>query len=262
MSRTAQRARWVQRVVRFMDDPTGEDFGELALALHQWQRQHDPVIDALTVHTPDRWHDIPCVPVALFKQLPVGTVPADVDATIFRTSGTTGGGRGEHRMVDTRVYDHGAVAHYRRCVADPPARIVALLSDPTLTPDSSLSHMVRLFASPHQTSWHWNDAVDRGSLEHALAVGEPVFVATTAFALAEWLDGPVPELPAGSVVMTTGGFKGRVHRLEGDVLYAEARARLKPQRLVTEYGMTELSSQLWGTPDTCLLYTSPSPRDS
>ena len=50
--------------------------------------------------------------------------------------------------------------------------------------------------------------------------------------------------------MVTGGFKGRIHRLDGDSLYAEAVRQLQPARLVTEYGMTELSSQLWGTPDT------------
>jgi len=48
--------------------------------------------------------------------------------------------------------------------------------------------------------------------------------------------------------MVTGGFKGRQVALDDDGLYAAIRARLKPARLVTEYGMTELSSQLWGRP--------------
>ncbi|MEO0601991.1 MAG: acyl-protein synthetase, partial [Myxococcota bacterium] len=77
-----------------------------------------------------------------------------------------------------------------------------------------------------------------------------LYVATTAFAMAEYLDHDPPALPAGSVVMVTGGFKGRVHRLEGAELYRAIRDRLAPARLVTEYGMTELSSQLWGAPQT------------
>ena len=50
------------------------------------------------------------------------------------------------------------------------------------------------------------------------------------------------------MVMVTGGFKGRVHRLEGADLYRATHRVLRPSRIVTEYGMTELSSQLWGTP--------------
>jgi hypothetical protein len=49
--------------------------------------------------------------------------------------------------------------------------------------------------------------------------------------------------------MVTGGFKGREVQLDPAELHARARATLRPARLVTEYGMTELSSQLWGTPD-------------
>jgi hypothetical protein len=139
------------------------------------------------------------------------------------------------------------MAWARRCVPDAPTRVIALLGDPTTAPDSSLSHMVALFGD---ATWHVADGeLDREGLDAAvLGADGPVYLASTAFALAEWLDGSPPPLAPGSVLMVTGGFKGRVHRLEGDALYASARTRLRPARLVTEYGMTELSSQLWGTP--------------
>ena len=50
--------------------------------------------------------------------------------------------------------------------------------------------------------------------------------------------------------MVTGGFKGRRHALDEAGLHAAVREVLRPAHLVTEYGMTELSSQLWGTPGT------------
>jgi hypothetical protein len=50
--------------------------------------------------------------------------------------------------------------------------------------------------------------------------------------------------------MVTGGFKGRTHRLEGEALLSAARRALAPARIVLEYGMTELSSQLWAAPGT------------
>lgn len=246
--RDALRDRIARFVAAALAPLPHEPFETLALDLHRWQSTHDPVLEALGPSNVTHWTQIPAVPVGLFKELPVGTVRRDEPAVVFRTSGTTGGGRGEHRMRSTALYDFGAVAWARRCVPGMPAQIVALLDDPTHAPDSSLSHMVDHFGP---ATWHVHDGVlDPVSLADALTTEHPVFVATTAFALAAWLDATPPRLPLGSVLMVTGGFKGRVHRLEGPELYAETRRRLAPSRVVTEYGMTELSSQLWGTPST------------
>ncbi len=200
----------------------------------------------------ERWQDIPAIPVGLFKDLPVGTVNPGHERYLFRTSGTTGSGRGVHRLRSTALYDRGAVAWMSRCVPGPPSDVVALLTSPSESPDSSLSHMVALFAPPTNVSWHIDEGRLRVDTLNAAVRGadKPVFVAATAFALAEWLQGEVEPLPAGSVVMVTGGFKGRVHRLDDAELHRETARRLAPDRLVTEYGMTELSSQLWGTPST------------
>lgn len=86
-------------------------------------------------------------------------------------------------------------------------------------------------------------------IARAIAHGAPLYVAATAFAMADWLsDDPVAPLPPHSVVMVTGGFKGRVVSLDEAALHDAVRQRLRPARLVLEYGMTELSSQLWGAP--------------
>jgi hypothetical protein len=100
-----------------------------------------------------------------------------------------------------------------------------------------------------EATWHLGE---HGTDVHGFIAGlgsTPVYVAATAFALAELLSADVPmQLPPASVLMITGGFKGRVHQVDADQLYTLAQDRLAPERLVTEYGMTELSSQLWGTP--------------
>jgi acyl-CoA synthetase (AMP-forming)/AMP-acid ligase II len=127
------------------------------------------------------------------------------------------------------------------------ARTVALLTDPAEAPDSSLSHMVRLFGP---ATWHLRHGrVDPAGIAEAVRGPKPVFVAATSFALVDWLEADPPRLPAGSTVMVTGGFKGRRTEVEPEELWARVRERLAPARVVTEYGMTELSSQLWGTPE-------------
>ncbi|HND29051.1 MAG TPA: CoF synthetase, partial [Myxococcota bacterium] len=71
----------------------------------------------------------------------------------------------------------------------------------------------------------------------------------TAFAL-DALFGQEGRAQVGpdSLVMVTGGFKGRRVRLDAPELYREIGRRLGSPRVVGEYGMTELSSQLWTDP--------------
>lgn len=238
---TGRGHRLSDAVARFIRGDGITDFETLALDLHHWQASNDPIIAAQVEAPVESWRSIPALPVDLFKRLPIGT--AVRPTAIFRTSGTTGSGRGEQRLRSTALYDLGAVAWKSHCVPDAPSTIVALLEDPAQVPDSSLSHMVGLFGD---ASWHVQD----GKVTAPRLSNKPVFVAATAFALADWLEQEPSALPSGSVLMVTGGFKGRVHRLEGHALYRAARRDLAPERLVTEYGMTELSSQLWGTPET------------
>jgi hypothetical protein len=96
--------------------------------------------------------------------------------------------------------------------------------------------------------------LDRAGLERGVALahqrGERLALLATAFALS-WLLEALGEarlpLPPGSVVMQTGGFKGHVRTLDDAALAAATCAALgiAPEQLIGEYGMTELSSQLY-----------------
>lgn len=250
---TADAGALAERIIAFIDGSLAgiepEPFDALALDMHRLQRRECPVIAALSEDEPDPVdaETIPSVPVSLFKSLPVGRVdPSEATAT-FLTSGTTGGGRGTHRLASTALYDHGSVAWARRCLPRWPDRTVNLLLDPARHPESSLSHMVGLFAP--RSSWHLaTGGLDVDGFQRAIRE-EPAFVGATAFALAELLEDHTPDaFPPGSTLMVTGGFKGRRRRLDEAGLHAAALEVLKPETLLTEYGMTELSSQLWGRP--------------
>jgi hypothetical protein len=78
----------------------------------------------------------------------------------------------------------------------------------------------------------------------------PAIVLATSFALVHLIDalgGEALALPACSRVMQTGGFKGKAREVDGAELRGLAANTFGvPERAVVgEYGMTELSSQLW-----------------
>ncbi len=227
------------------------DFDALALALYRWQRAHNPAYDAICAEPVDRarrWQDIPAVPVGLFRDLPLTSFPADQARICFRTSGTTAGRRGTHRALDTALYDLGARRHAEFVLGPLPHAGVALVP---YSDDSSLGHMCRSFVPSMPTFFTAARGLDAAGAWRALAAAtDALFVPGTSFAFDALLQAPhvCTPLPEGSVVMVTGGSKGHTLSVSEEALRDRIRAALPGARVVGEYGMTELSSQLWADP--------------
>jgi hypothetical protein len=215
--------------------------------------------------TPDNvttWSETPAVPVAAFKVLElVCGRPGDAER-LFRTSGTTGGAeaRGVHLVPALDVYRSSLLPPFRAHVVPDVDRIrfVSLIPSPSDLPDSSLSFMVGAAAESLASEVAWAvdgegrfdiDMLDR-ALRGAREAGEPVLLLGTAFAFVHALDrqpAVLGRLPDGSRIMETGGFKGRAREMPKSELYAllTARTGVPRERIVNEYGMTELLSQLY-----------------
>lgn len=198
--------------------------------------------------------EVPAVMTDLFRSVRLTSGEAE-PTMVFRTSGTTSGARGEHWRLSTQAYDAGAARHFAAMVlpSGERRRFVKWCFDPAEVADSSLSHMVadleRRFGigtAPWQLS---SEGLRAEALDELAALQEPVVVFTTAFALSwllERLAAPVA-LPAGSLLIETGGFKGKSREIPRDELYAAAQAALglAATAMLSEYSMTELSSQLY-----------------
>lgn len=197
----------------------------------------------------------------------------------FRSSGTTGGPRSVHRHPFPGLYRAVIDASFPRfCLhgADgrgplnrPPA--LSLVPPRATLPDSSLSfmveHVVDRWGDPEASAWAFAAGPGRESPEGQTGLdgdaasawararerdGRPGLVLATAFALAAWLDrleesGEHLRLPPGTTLFETGGFKGRGRELTRHELLSRVEERLGvgPERVVREYGMTELTSQLY-----------------
>jgi hypothetical protein len=271
-------------MVRAFEDgrPMPEDFDALAVDLARFQARHVPgyarLCAARGVRAESLQHpgDAPAVPTDAFKLAEVFAFEPAAAAATFRTSGTTVGARGVHRMRDVGTYDAAALAFGRAmlapdigvCVrtlpsvgrADDGGAVAVLVLGPSAdeAPDSSLAHMCALFARSLTSQgaalqpFVRAGVLDVDALRRAVSsLGTvPAIVLATSFALVHLLDalaGDVLALPPGSRVMQTGGTKGRSREVAvGELRSAVARAFAVDERsVVGEYGMTELSSQFW-----------------
>jgi hypothetical protein len=262
-----ERAR---AMVRAFDEgaPAPESFDALAADLARFQAAHVPGYARLCAargvdpRAIARAADAPAVPTDAFKLARVFAFEESAACVAFRTSGTTVGARGTHLGRDVRTYDAAALAFGRAMLArDLPARVPVLVLAPSdaEAPDSSLSHMCALFArelgdgADGAPFFVHDGRLDTAAFERRIArldPSTPAVVLATSFALVHLIDalaGRVLPLPPGSRVMQTGGFKGRSREVSAAELRgAVARTFAVSERaVVAEYGMTELSSQLW-----------------
>lgn len=265
---TALRAELIELFRRGVGEPLPDsDFDALARRVFEHQftsvslYRHFAEARGITPATLDHWTGIPAVPTSAFKRFAFH--PDDRGAErIFRTSGTRSRGRrGEHHVVDLSLYDEAALPNFRAHLLTAGVRpsMVALVTDPAETPDSSLSYMLglvrdRLCGGGGGFFFDAQRGLDIPRLEAALVSleesGEPVLVAGTAFAFAIWWERSPQfqiRLPPGSSLMETGGFKGRMRQVPREALYGELSRRLglQEKRIVGEYGMTELLSQFY-----------------
>ena len=249
------------------------EFDALARALFGYQiERNEPYarfaasLGFTAAHPPQNWREIPAVPSSAFKDATLATFPVARAELIFRTSGTTADRAGTHYVERAALYDTSLLAGFDRFMLPdrPRLRFLNLVPNPRFNPHSSLGYMLGhagvLRGDGPPAYFLDGDALDVDAfsvaLDNACAQGQAVLIATTAFALAALLDalearGKRFAAPAGSRVMETGGFKGRAKVGAREELYARAEAALGiPQRaIVAEYGMTELLSQFYDTPE-------------
>ncbi|MBM4363603.1 MAG: acyl-protein synthetase [Deltaproteobacteria bacterium] len=253
-----------------------EDFDELALEIAAYQARHHAGYARLLAARgglPGSARDLPAVPVDAFRLGRVAVHPEAEDELVFLTSGTTSGARGRHPVREPGTYRELALLGARRALiagSGGPRVVVALAPDPGARPSSSLGYMMRLlmeeldgralelgtsFAAGEPGRWLAGaDGVDLRGLGRAIDLagsrGEPLLLLATGFALVTLLDALGPSslpLPAGSVVMPTGGTKGRTREVGQEELrdLVALAFELLPEQIVGEYGMTELTSQLY-----------------
>lgn len=239
-------------------------FERLVLDAIEWQRAVCPALDRALIAAGagmrgEGLDGVVGVPTDAFKMARIATFDRSRQARVFYTSGTTRDVRGQHAFASLELYELAAIAAAKRWLLPADSyRFVFFAESEEDNPHSSLTAMLAMFAR------HWGSDGDcffvRGSridsasviqvIERATAANARVALLGATWAFVHFADQVGTwrcELPTGSVVMPTGGFKGRSRELSADELMAEIQERFGVCRsqIVQEYGMTELSSQAY-----------------
>lgn len=259
------------------DQHADAEFNGLALMLFTLQFEHNAayrkICSARGIQPNDvtHWSRVPATPTEAFKELDLTCLHPEQRTHVFHSSGTTEQrpSRHFHNAESLSVYEASLWAWFETQMGDEArtSRLLCLTPPPAQSPHSSLVHMLdivrqRLGATESaflgrteaDGAWTLNFNGVMQTLECGPKDGErkPELILGTAFSFVHLLDHLAEnslrlQLPAGSLVMETGGYKGRSRTLPKTKLHALITERLGVPRshIICEYGMSELSSQAY-----------------
>ena len=256
-----ERAELAERILRV--ERSG--FDALALDVFRYQAANNLIyaqyLDLLHLDPGRVSHrtQIPHLPIGLFKHQDLRTGSWEPE-TIFTSSGTTGATTSRHPARSLAWYRRHAANTFERQYGPLRGRaVLALLPAYLERTGSSLVFMAEDFIqrSGHPDSGFYLDDLPRlaAQLASLRTTGTPTLLLGVSFALLELAE-KFPQPLGDTIVMETGGMKGRRRELTRGELHQQLREAFQLSSVHSEYGMTELLSQAYAPRDG-LFYPAP-----
>ena len=196
--------------------------------------------------------NIPFLPIEFFKTHTIISSDDPVQIT-FLSSGTTGLTQSKHLVTDLGIYEKSFIKgfeHFYGPIQD--LTILALLPGYLERKGSSLiymvDYMIRKSESEHSGFYLDNLAELAEKLEQLDAKGENILLIGVSYALLDLIETRKFKLK-NTIVMETGGMKGKRKELVRQELHDLLAKGLGVSRIHSEYGMTELLSQAYSKGD-------------
>jgi hypothetical protein len=231
-----------------------EDFSALAMAIFRRQAIQNPLYAAYLGHLKvdeakvKTTQEIPFLPISFFKShvLKSGEF---AETYIFESSGTTGSVNSRHYIKDVSSYLANAENNFREAYGDPSAYcFLALLPSYLERGNSSLvamaDHLIKLSQHPLGGFFLYDFKKLQSMLSQLESQGQAVVLLGVTYALVDFAEA-YPMNLQHTIVMETGGMKGRKKELTRAELHAFLKSNLGVETIHAEYGMTELQSQAY-----------------
>ncbi|MBZ4188218.1 acyl transferase [Niabella beijingensis] len=198
--------------------------------------------------TISRLEDIPFLPIRFFKTHAV-TATDFTPEIIFESSGTTGMVNSRHLLKNDEIYIESFMRAFRQFYGDVTTFcVLGLLPSYLERGNSSLvfmvDHLIRESGHP-QSGFYLNDLESlAGTLKKLEAAGQKTLLIGVTYALLDFAE-QFPMSLQHTIVMETGGMKGRRRELVRAEVHERLMQEFKLTDVHSEYGMTELLSQAY-----------------
>lgn len=271
--------------IAMSDSHVAFDFNQAALELFAIQYERVEIFrewckfKSVSPSNADAWDKIPPLPIGTFKNFRVSGIERGMETHEFLSSGTTSSVRSRHIHFgpSLALYRKSLLTSFENLFIEGRLKewegdIVRLIPRGSEAPTSSLAHMMDVVEEEVKSTgkcevfslasvnsdgkWEVDFDLMKDWAAGLKQASRPVIMAGTAFSyvhLMDWLSesdtGPI-NLPMGSLVMETGGYKGQSRELTRQELHASLNQFLgiTNHQIITEYGMSELCSQAYRIP--------------
>ena len=227
------------------------EFEREALRLYRHQAEHSaPYAEYVRLlgvvpSQVQRVEDIPMLPIEIFKSHKVYCGEQEPQMT-FTSSATTGMVQSRHYVEDIALYERAFTEAFRHFYGDErECSIYALLPSYLEREGSSLVYMAeRLIAQCGGGGFYLHDY--EKLLNDMSHDPNPKILLGVTYALLDLAENYAPKLE-NTVVMETGGMKGRRKELPKSELHKVLCSAFGVERIHSEYGMAELMSQAYSS---------------
>lgn len=244
---------------------TQSEFNALALETFRFQYKNNSVYrkfcELLNQHpkTVGSVEQIPFLPISFFKTHPVVSSVKPYDIT-FTSSGTTGQETSKHFVTDLSIYEESFRRGFESFYGDiEEYAVLALLPSYLEREGSSLIYMVddliKNSKNPHSGFYLHDLAALKEKLDFLETNKHKTLLIGVSFALLDLTEKYSFNLK-NTVVMETGGMKGRRKEMIRAELHHLLKSGFGVENIHSEYGMTELLSQAYSSKNGIFEYPS------
>ena len=230
-----------------------EAFKREALEVFRYQAEHcAPYAEYLRLvgvepRSVARIEDIPMLPIELFKSHDIYCGESEPQI-IFTSSATTGMTPSRHPVADLALYERAFTEAFREFYGEPKGwSIYALLPSYLERQGSSLVYMAERLIAECGSGGFYLDNYEQ-LLEDMASDTKPKILLGVTYALLDLAEQYAPKLH-DTIVMETGGMKGRRKELPKSELHKVLCEAFGVDKIHSEYGMAELMSQGYSSGD-------------
>ncbi len=235
-----------------------DNFNELAIALFKHQHQNNTIYrkfcDSLHIHADavDSIQKIPFLPISFFKTHKVKTGEFETDS-IFESSGTTQTIPSKHFVKDMGLYGKSFTTCFEKFYGRPQNKcILGLLPSYLERKNSSLvlmvDELIKASNNPLSGFYLYDHEKLHSTILHNELLKLPTLLIGVTYALLDFAQSYPMQLKH-SIVMETGGMKGRREEMTRQKVHSILQKQLGISLVHSEYGMTELLSQAYSKGD-------------